>query len=107
MIKVKNYINGNHTATSNEFIPIFDPSKGEKIGSVVMSDKSDFQNTIQSSLIAQKKWGNVTPLKRSRMKTQKIPSTKKIFASSKAMAFERDLIGEWELADFIKESVTG
>ena len=67
MIKVKNYINGVNTASSSEYLSIFDPSKGEKIGTVVMSDELDFQNTIQSSLEAQKKWADVTPLKRSRV----------------------------------------
>ncbi len=67
MIKVKNYINGKLTANSEEYIPIFDPSKGEEIGSVVMSNKSDFQNTIRSSLVAQSKWKKITALKRSRI----------------------------------------
>ena len=67
MKKIKNYINGIHTASSNEFTPIFDPSKGEEIGTVVLSDKSDFDSAIQSSVTAQEKWANVTPLKRSRI----------------------------------------
>ena len=34
MKKIKNYINGNLLADSSEYLPVFDPSKGEKIGEV-------------------------------------------------------------------------
>ena len=49
MKKIKNYINGNIITTSNDFLPIFDPSKGEKIGEVVNSNSHDFDDVIKSS----------------------------------------------------------
>ena len=40
MVKIKNYINGNLFSESAEFIDIDDPSKGEKIGEVVLSNEN-------------------------------------------------------------------
>ena len=52
MKKIKNYINGNLLADSSEYFPVFDPSKGEKIGEVCMSNENDFVNLKR---ISQKK----------------------------------------------------
>ncbi len=67
MKKIKNYINGNIITTSNDFLPIFDPSKGEKIGEVVNSNSHDFDDVIKSSENAFNEWSRYTPLKRSRV----------------------------------------
>ncbi len=67
MKKIKNYINGNIITTSKDFLPIFDPSKGEKIGEVVNSNSHDFDDVIKSSENAFNEWSRYTPLKRSRV----------------------------------------
>ena len=67
MKKIQNYVHGQKTSISQEYIDVFDPSKGEKINEVVMSNSDDFQKVIQSALNAQKEWSKVTPLKRSRI----------------------------------------
>ena len=40
MKKILNYINGNHSANSNEFLDVENPAIGEKISEVVLSDNS-------------------------------------------------------------------
>ena len=65
--KIKNYISGNITAESNEYIPIYDPSTGEQINEVVLSNQNDLQAAIRSAEVAFNKWSNITPLKRSRV----------------------------------------
>ncbi|MDC1054680.1 CoA-acylating methylmalonate-semialdehyde dehydrogenase [Alphaproteobacteria bacterium] len=67
MKKIENYINGSIKSSSKFFLDIFDPSKGEKIGDVVLSAKSDFDEVIRSSENAFSEWSKVTPLKRSRI----------------------------------------
>ncbi len=67
MVKIKNYINGNLFSESAEFIDIDDPSKGEKIGEVVLSNENDLNKTINSSKSAFNIWSEYTPLKRSRI----------------------------------------
>ncbi len=67
MKKIQNYIHGKKTNNSDYFIPIYDPSKGEQISEVVMSNEEDFNQTIESSKAAQLDWANTTPLKRSRV----------------------------------------
>ena len=65
--KIKNYINGNFTANSTDYLNVIDPSKGEPINQVVLSNYKDFKSTIESSSKAFYKWSNETPLKRSRV----------------------------------------
>ena len=67
MNKIKNYINGNITCDSTDYLDVIDPSKGEKISEVVLSNKKDFDNAVKSSFESQLKWANITPLKRSRI----------------------------------------
>ena len=67
MKKIKNFVNGKLTSKSNKTLDIFDPSKGEKISEVVLSNNEDFLDTIKSSEKAFKEWSQVTPLKRSRI----------------------------------------
>tara|TARA_Y100001970_G_C14258373_1_gene877397 strand:- start:12617 stop:14104 length:1488 start_codon:yes stop_codon:yes gene_type:complete len=64
---INNFINGKHVGHSNEFLPVFDPSKGEQIGKVINSNSVDYDETIKTSETAFEKWSNVTPLKRSRI----------------------------------------
>ena len=37
MKQIKNYINGSLNGKSEKYQPIYDPSKGEEIGSVILS----------------------------------------------------------------------
>ena len=67
MKKIQNYINGKQTNFSDSFLDVYDPSTGEKISEVVMSDSKDFDYAIKSSKSAQQNWINTTPLKRSRI----------------------------------------
>ena len=64
---IKNYINGKKICHSNDFLEVFDPSTGEQISKVVLSNDDDFKATIESSINSQVNWSNVTPLKRSRI----------------------------------------
>ncbi len=67
MYKVENYIDGKKTSISKRFLDIFDPSTGDVIGNVVLSNKDDFLNLIKSSQKSQITWSEFTPLKRSRI----------------------------------------
>ncbi len=67
MKKIKNFVNGNITAISENYLPVYDPSKGEKCADVVLSNDDDFNQVIKSSKNAFLKWSEVTPLKRSRI----------------------------------------
>ena len=67
MKKINNYIHGSITSSSDNFLPVYDPSKGEKINEVVLSNELDFENVISSSEKAFIEWSEVTPLKRSRI----------------------------------------
>ncbi len=67
MYKVQNYINGKRVNISNDELDIFDPSTGDIIGQVTLSNNSDFLECLKSSKESQNKWANTTPLKRSRI----------------------------------------
>ena len=67
MKKILNYIHGEKISSSNTFLDVDDPSTGEKIAEVTMSNEDDFKKTIQSSKKAFNIWSNTTPLKRSRV----------------------------------------
>ena len=67
MKKIKNFINGIESSSSTSFLPVDDPSTGEVISEVVMSNNEDFEKTISSSEKAFHEWSQVTPLKRSRV----------------------------------------
>jgi len=67
MKKILNYINGNSQGSSKNFLPVEDPSVGEVIGDVILSNSNDFNEAILSSKNSQKNWENTTPLKRSRV----------------------------------------
>ncbi len=68
MKKIENYIDGKIVkGSSSEYIPIDNPATGEHISEVILSDSTDFENTVISSLKAFENWSQVTPLKRSRI----------------------------------------
>ncbi len=67
MNRVKNYIDGKINCNSENFLDIFDPSTGDKISEVVLSDKKDFDEIIKSSKKAFNLWSSYTPLNRSRI----------------------------------------
>ncbi len=67
MIKIKNYIAGKVNCISEHTSSVYNPSTGEKHAEVVLSNKQDFEQTIQSSREAIVEWSNTTPLKRSRI----------------------------------------
>ena len=62
---IGNYINGNHINKnhSSKFIDIYDPSKGESVDKVILSNKKDFDDVMQSSKNAFISWSSETPLK--------------------------------------------
>ena len=67
MKKIKNFINGNIVSASDNYIPVYNPAKGEIIAEVVQSNNSDFNDCVNTSIKAFNEWSNVTPLKRSRI----------------------------------------
>ena len=68
MKKIENYIDGNIVkGNSSNYIPVDNPSTGEIISEVILSDSKDFDNAVNSSLRAFENWSQVTPLKRSRI----------------------------------------
>ena len=64
---IGNYIGGNITSNSKKLLNIEDPSKGEIISQVVLSNKTDFDEAVKSSQNSFLNWSEVTPLKRSRI----------------------------------------
>ena len=66
-MKIQNYIDGKIVSISKKELPVCDPSTGEEISKVVLSDINDFHNVIESSKRSQLGWANTTPLKRSRI----------------------------------------
>tara|TARA_A100001011_G_scaffold323582_1_gene345569 strand:+ start:233 stop:1720 length:1488 start_codon:yes stop_codon:yes gene_type:complete len=64
---VSNYINGNLHHISKDFLDVIDPSTGERIAEVVLSNQKDFDKVVESSKSAFNNWSNFTPLKRSRI----------------------------------------
>ena len=67
MTKIKNYIHGNHVNFSNKELPVFDPSTGEEIAKVVLSESQDFDKALESAKKSFTEWSKTTPLNRSRI----------------------------------------
>ena len=67
MKKIENYIDGNLTSSSANSQKVYNPSTGEHIAEVVLSNKEDFKKLILSSKKSFEEWSNTTPLKRSRI----------------------------------------
>ena len=64
---VSNYINGSLQHNSKDLLDVIDPSTGERIAEVVLSNQKDFDKVVESSKSAFNNWSNFTPLKRSRI----------------------------------------
>jgi malonate-semialdehyde dehydrogenase (acetylating)/methylmalonate-semialdehyde dehydrogenase len=64
---IENYIHGKKVSISKKYLGVFDPSTGDEIAKVVMSEIDDFKEAIKSSKKSQIKWASTTPLKRSRI----------------------------------------
>ncbi len=67
MKKIQNFINGQLVGLSENYLPVYDPSTGEVISEVILSNNKDFEMAIKSSKNAFLKWSEITPLKRSRI----------------------------------------
>ena len=68
MKKIDNFYDGKIViGTSGNYLKVDDPSKGEIIGEVTLSNENDFNNIVNSSIKAFNLWSQVTPLKRSRI----------------------------------------
>ena len=67
MLLVKNYINGEKINYSSNTQSIYNPSTGEVIGEVVLSNNNDLKEALKTSLRSQIEWSKTTPLKRSRI----------------------------------------
>ena len=66
MKKIKNYISGSEFSNSNNYLAVEDPSTGEKISEVILSDTKDFDELIKSSKKGYELWSKETSLKRAR-----------------------------------------
>ena len=53
---IENYIDGRSTSYSQERLPVHDPSTGEKIAEVSLSNHDDFKAAIKSSKQSQINW---------------------------------------------------
>ena len=68
MNKIGNYINGKHiTNNSSKELSVFDPSTGEECAKVSISNLSDFNEVINSSIKSFYEWSSYTSLIRSRI----------------------------------------
>ncbi len=68
MKKISNFINGQKiSASSIRTSPVFDPSTGEIQAEVILSNKKDFDEVVESSKKSFNEWSSVTPLNRSRV----------------------------------------
>ena len=67
MKQILNYINGKKVGLSKKFLEVQDPSTGEIISEVILSNKEDFNNALDTAQNAFFEWSNITPLKRSRI----------------------------------------
>ena len=64
---IKNYIDGRESGISQKYSDVIDPSTGEKIGDVILSNEEDLKLVIESSKKGLVEWLKYTPLKRSRI----------------------------------------
>ena len=68
MKRLDNYVNGKiFIGKSNNYLPVDDPSKGEIISEVLLSNLDDYNSLVDSSEKAFEFWSEITPLKRSRI----------------------------------------
>ena len=64
---IQNYIHGKKVSISSDKLKVNDPSTGEQISEVVLSNIEDFNKVLESSKKSQINWADTTPLKRSRI----------------------------------------
>ena len=57
---IKNYVNGKIDYFHLNTLPVYDPSKGEEIAKVVLSNYEDFKAVIDSSKKSQYEWSQTT-----------------------------------------------
>ena len=68
MNRINNFIDGKvHPSNSEKYEKVFDPSSGQAIAEVLLSNENDLNDVLNSSKNAFKVWSNFTPLKRSRI----------------------------------------
>ena len=68
MKKINNYIDGKiNIGKSKNYLPVYNPATGDIQAEVVLSNKEDFNEVIQSSKKSFNEWSKVTPLNRSRI----------------------------------------
>ena len=68
MKRLDNYINSKIVVgKSNKYLPVDDPSKGEIISEVLLSNLNDYNSLVDSSEKAFESWSEITPLKRARI----------------------------------------
>ncbi len=68
MKKIDNYFDGKlQTGSSGKYLNVDDPSTGEVISQVILSNQNEYNQIVSSSINAFKEWSQVTPLKRSRV----------------------------------------
>ena len=67
-MNIGNYVHGKISIDEkNQILDIYDPSKGEIIGGVYNSNKTNFTSIVESSKKGFTEWQKYTPLKRSRI----------------------------------------
>ena len=68
MKKIYNFTNGKlNKGSSNKFLPVYNPSTGEKTSEVISSNSEDFLTILDNAKKSFYKWSNFTPLNRSRV----------------------------------------
>ena len=68
MKKINNFVDGNIiSGISSKYLNVDDPSTGEVISKVILSDQKDYNKVVESSSKAFEEWSQITPLKRSRI----------------------------------------
>ena len=68
MKKINNYIDGKtNIGKSKNYLPVYNPATGDIQAEVVLSNKEDFDEVIQSSKKSFNEWSKLTPLNRSRI----------------------------------------
>ena len=68
MYQIGSFINGKLIkGSSNNTLPVYNPSTGEIQSEVILTNKDDFDKAIDCAKNAFTQWSNVTPLNRSRV----------------------------------------
>ena len=66
MKKIDNYFDGKlQTGSSGKYLNVDDPSTGEVISQVILSNQNEYNQIVSSSINAFKEWSQTTPFERS------------------------------------------